>query len=103
MAREGPLDSARGRNSVAISALTGEGLDQLLRLVAERLEQEMVPVEVTLPWNAQDLLPEVRQRGRVLAEQFQEGGIALNARVPIDVAQRLRRAAGVEEPAKEEW
>jgi hypothetical protein len=62
-----------------------------------------VSVEVTLPWEAQDLLPEVHQRGRVLAEQFAERGIALHARVPIDVAQRLRRAAGEETSEAEEW
>ncbi len=102
MAREAPLGSVRGQ-AVAISSLTGEGLDELIRLVAERLEQELVPIEVTLPWSAQDMLPEVHQRGRVLAEEFQEAGIALNARVPIDIAQRLRRAAGIEESAKEQW
>jgi GTP-binding protein HflX len=94
---------ARQEHAAAISALTGEGLDELLRLVAERLEQELVSVEVTLPWEAQDLLPEVHQRGRVLAEQFAERGIALHARVPIDVAQRLRRAAGEETSEAEEW
>jgi GTP-binding protein HflX len=94
---------ARQEHAVAISALTGEGLDELLRLAAERLEQELVSVELTLPWAAQDLLPEVRQRGRVLAEQFAERGIALHARVPVDVAQRLRRAAGEETSAPEEW
>jgi GTP-binding protein HflX len=94
---------AREEHAAAISSLTGEGLDELLRLVAERLEQELVSVEVTLPWEAQDLLPEVHQRGRVLAEQFAERGIALHARVPIDVAQRLRRAAGEETSAPEEW
>jgi len=94
---------ARQEHAAAISSLTGEGLDELLRLVAERLEQELVSVEVTLPWEAQDLLPEVHQRGRVLAEQFAERGIALHARVPVDVAQRLRRAAGEETSAPEEW
>jgi GTP-binding protein HflX len=94
MAREaGPARGER-QQAVAISAVTGEGLDELLGLVAERLEQELMPVEVTLPWEAQDLLSEVHQRGRVLAEQFAERGIALQARVPVDVAQRLRRAAG---------
>jgi GTP-binding protein HflX len=94
MAREaGPARGER-QQAVAISAVTGEGLDELLGLVAERLEQELMPVEVTLPWEAQDLLSEVHQRGRVLAEQFAERGIALHARVPVDVAQRLRRAAG---------
>ncbi len=94
---------AREQHALAISAQTGERLDDLLRLIAERLDQELVPVEVTLPWNAQDLLPEVHQRGRVLAEQFEETGIALNARVPLDIARRLRHAAGVEEPEPEPW
>jgi GTP-binding protein HflX len=94
---------ARQEHAVAISARTGEGLAELLRLVAERLEQALVPVDLTLPWSAQDLLSEVHQRGRVLSEQFQEHGIALNARVPVDIAQRLQRAAGVEEPEAPEW
>ncbi len=94
---------ARQEHAVAISAQTGEALDEMLRLVTERLEQELVPVEVTLPWSAQDLLAEAHQRGRVLAEQFEENGVALNARVPLDVAQRLRRAAGIVEPSPEEW
>jgi len=93
VARQDSLGPGHGRRAVAISALTGEGLDELLRLMAERLEQELVPVDVTLPWEAQDLLPEVRQRGRVLAEEFAERGVALKARVPVDVAQRLERAA----------
>jgi len=88
---------------IAISALTREGLDAFLALVGERLEQLLVPVELTLPWNAQDLLPEVHTRGRVLSEDFVEDGVALAARVPQDVANRLRRAAGVEEPKTEDW
>ncbi len=93
----------REERAVAISARTGEGLDSLLRLIGERLEQHLVPVELTLPWTAQDLLSEVHQRGRVLSEDFQEGGVALTARVPADVAHRLRRAAGLEEPPAEQW
>jgi GTP-binding protein HflX len=86
---------AREGNAVAISAFTGEGLDGLLLLVRERLEQSLVSIELTVPWNAQDLLSEVHTRGRVLSEQFEQDGVALSARVPIDVAERLRRAAGV--------
>ena len=94
---------SRDEHAVAISALTGDGLDALLNLVGERLEQQLVPVELTLPWTAQDLLPEVHTRGRVLSEDFVESGVALTARVPEDVARRLRRAAGIEEPKTEEW
>lgn len=84
-------------HGVAISALTGEGLEKLLRLVGERLEQELVPVEMVLPWEAQHLLSEAHDRGRVLAEKFGENGVALTARVPEDVAARLRQAAEPQE------
>ena len=88
--------AAREEHAAVVSGLTGEGLEELLRLVGERLEQALVPVELVVPWTAQDLLSEVHERGRVLAEEFGEEGVALTARVPEDVAQRLRRASGVE-------
>ena len=88
---------AREAHGVAISARDGEGLEELLHLIGERLEQSLVPVELVVPWRAQGLVAEAHGRGRVLSEEFGEDGIALNARVPDDVARRLRRAAGVEE------
>ena len=88
---------AREAHGVAISARDGEGLEELLHLIGERLEQSLVPVELVVPWRAQGLVAEAHGRGRVLSEEFGVDGIALNARVPDDVARRLRRAAGVEE------
>ncbi len=86
----------REEHSVIMSAAEGEGLDDLRRLIGERLEQQLVPVDVLVPWEAQALLSEVRERGRVLAEEFETGGVALTARVPEDLARRLREAAGAE-------
>jgi len=83
---------ARERYAVAISCATGEGLEQLRHLVAERLEQALVPVELLVPWRAGDLLSEVHARGRVLSEETTPEGVLLSARVPEDVAQRLRNA-----------
>ena len=88
--------AAREEQGIVMSAATGEGADELLRLVGERLEQALVPVDVVLPWDAQSLLPEVHERGRVLSEEFNQDGVALMARVPHDLSQRLQRAAGVE-------
>ena len=88
---------AREAHGMAISARNGEGLEELLHLIGERLEQSLVPVELVVPWRAQGLVAEAHARGRVLSEEFGEDGIALNARVPDEVARRLRRAAGVEE------
>ena len=92
---------AREPYASAISALTAEGVDDLLRLVAERIEQHLVPVELLLPYRAQDLIAEAHIRGRVLEEDFREEGIAFTARVPEDMARRLRHAAGVEETPAE--
>lgn len=86
----------REEHATVISAATGEGLEDLLRLIGERLEQELVPVELVVPWTAQDLVSEVHTRGRVLAEDYRREGVALTARVPEDIAERLRRAAKAE-------
>ena len=92
---------AREPYATALSALTGEGVGELLRLVAERIEQSLVPVELLLPYRAQNLIAEAHTRGRVLEEDFREDGIAFTARVPEDMARRLRHAAGVEETPAE--
>ena len=55
-----------------------------------------------VPWKAQHLLSEAHDRGRILAEEFVEEGVALTARVPEDVAQRLRHAAGAGERGGDE-
>ncbi len=94
---------AREEHALAVSGTTGEGLRELLRLVGERLEQELIPVELIVPWSAQSLISEAHKRGRVLAEDFREEGVSLSARVPEDVAERLRRAAGIETPKRDEW
>ena len=85
----------RERHGVVISALTGEGLTEMLRLAGERLEQELVPVELVVPWRAQNLLAEAHARGRVLREEPVAEGVSLTARVPADLAGRLQRAAGM--------
>jgi GTP-binding protein HflX len=82
---------------VTISGLTGQGIDDLLRVVGDRLEHLLVPVEVVVPYGAQDLLAEAHARGRVISEESTQEGVALNARVPDDLAQRLRRAGGITE------
>ena len=99
VADRGQLDQRiqREKEAVAISAVTGEGLDDLLRLVGERLEHMLVAVELRVPYSAQDLLSEAHSRGRVFSAEFEQDGIAFSGRVPEDLAQRLRQAASVTE------
>jgi len=93
----------REDHAVGLSALTGEGLDDLLVLLRERLEFALVPVELLLPFGFEDLVSEAHVRGRVLSEEFTPEGIAFSARVPPDLAQRLLSAAGLSQPAPAEW
>ncbi len=83
---------ARERHAIAVSATTGEGLEEFLHLIAERLEQALVPVDLLVPWRAGDLVSEVHARGRVLSEETTSDGILLSARVPEDLAHRLEEA-----------
>ncbi len=67
---------------IPISALTGYGLEQLLRKVEEVLEADLVPVEVHLPFRRGDLVRLVHEQGMVEREEHTEHGTHLVAKVP---------------------
>jgi GTP-binding protein HflX len=75
--------------AVWVSARTGEGIDELRRLVAERLPHPDVDVEVLVPYDRGDLVARVHRDGEVLAETHDEGGTRLTARVDGGLAAAL--------------
>jgi GTP-binding protein HflX len=87
----------RDQYAVAVSALTGEGMEDLLRTVGERLEHLLVSVDLQVPFSAQDLLAEAHARGRVISQEYGPDAVSFSGRVPSDLAQRLRLAAGAAE------
>ena len=54
--------------SVAISALTGDGIEVLLRTVGERLRALTAVVELAVPYDRGDVLAAVHREGEVVAE-----------------------------------
>jgi len=78
---------------VAISARYGWGLDILLQRVEAFLDRENVPIEVTIPYNRQDLVNLLREHGRINAEEYVEEGIRLSGRLP---KRYLRQFEGLE-------
>ena len=76
-------------NTVAISALTGEGLQELLACIERALDEELVSVEVLLPYQRGDLLGLIHQRGVIEWETHEQNGTRLSARVPRELAARL--------------
>jgi GTP-binding protein HflX len=71
----------RTPGTVAISALTGEGVDDLLRAVADRLRAMTDVVELVVPYDRGDLLAAVHREGEVLTESHEEAGIRIRARL----------------------
>ncbi|MCD6351124.1 MAG: GTPase HflX [Armatimonadetes bacterium] len=75
--------------AVLLSALTGEGLDDLRRRVTEALTPELIFTTARLPYDRMDLLALVRRRGRVVAEEYREDHIFVEADVDAETMARL--------------
>jgi GTP-binding protein HflX len=82
-----------GFRSVAISARQNRGLDELLDMIARSLSTWREEVAVMLPAARGDLVAMARRDGEVLDEEYNDGIVALKARVSAPVAGRLRKAA----------
>jgi GTP-binding protein HflX len=80
--------AARNPAAVAVSAITGEGLDALLRLLDERISAEREVVDVTLPSSDGAAIAWLYRHGEVLARNDAEGSTRL--KVSLDPANRAR-------------
>ncbi|MEX0757177.1 MAG: GTPase HflX, partial [Acidimicrobiia bacterium] len=70
-----------------ISAVTGDGVDELLRTVAERLAEGSVVLRLHIPYTRSDLIATAHRVGEVLAEKHEDTGTVLEVRVQAaDVA-----------------
>jgi len=79
--------------AVVVSARTGEGLDRLLDVVAERLPRPDVDVDVVVPYTRGDLVSRVHSAGEVLVEEHTGEGTRLRARVGEHLAAELHGVA----------
>jgi GTPase len=82
--------------SVAVSARTGDGLDQLWREIEERLPRPEVEVKLVVPYSRGDLVARAHSTGEVVAFSHVEDGTLLQARVPAGLAAELHAAAGLD-------
>ena len=80
----------RHPGSVAISAATGEGIDQLLRVVGDRIRALTQVTELLIPFERGDVLAAVHREGQVLVEQPDEGGMRVRARLEPGSIGRLQ-------------
>ncbi len=78
---------------MAVSARTGEGIGQLVELLADRLPRPRVEVDLVVPYSRGDLVHRAHTDGEVLAEEHTAEGTRLHAHVGQALAAELRNAA----------
>jgi GTP-binding protein HflX len=76
---------------IAVSALTGEGLDSLALAIQRMTEHGLVRIELKVPYEHGGVEAEVRERGRVLSRTYADDGLGLVIEVPVAQAARFQR------------
>ncbi|HEX7350141.1 GTPase HflX [Brachybacterium sp.] len=77
-------------DSVVVSARTGDGIQELRELIAERLPRPAIEVDLVVPYSRGDLISRVHTTGEVLSEEHLMEGTRLHARVDDALAAELR-------------
>ena len=69
-------------NAVAISALTGEGIPDLLQSVSDNLFENYSPLTVRLPYEEGGLIALFHEQGQVERIEHVRGGVMLQGKIP---------------------
>jgi GTP-binding protein HflX len=80
----------RHAGSVAISAVTGDGIDRFLNVLSDRLRALDVVVELVVPYARGDVLAAVHREGEVIVEAPEDDSVRLRARLDEAGASRFR-------------
>ncbi|MFF3177777.1 GTPase HflX [Streptomyces sp. NPDC057900] len=75
--------------AIAVSARTGEGIEDLLSRITEELPHPDIEVEVLVPYTEGQLVARVHDSGEVLEESHEENGTRLKANVDAPLAADL--------------
>ena len=86
----------REPDALVVSAHSGEGIEELLQRLDERLPRPEIEVDVIVPYDRGDLVAAAHAEGEVLSLEHLAEGTRLRARVKADLAARL--GVGVDVP-----
>jgi GTP-binding protein HflX len=79
---------AKQEHASAISAVTGEGMDEFVRVISDRLRESDRLVRLRIPWARGDVLAAVHREGEVVEQEAGDDAAVL--RVVLDAAGRAR-------------
>ncbi len=74
---------------VAVSAQRGWGLDILRARIEAMLAQQMVPLQVCIPYNRNDLVALWHERGVIEQEEYLGEGTSIQGRLPVALIEQF--------------
>ena len=86
-------ESVPTNDSVAVSATTGMGVEDLKLAITRKLSETRTEISVLLPLDAGALVSRIYANGQVTDCQYREDGIQISAAVTLEDASRLRASA----------
>ena len=91
LADEGTILALRGSHpgAVVVSARTGEGIEELRAVLAERLPRPEVAVTALVPYGRGDLVDRIHKTGQIDSLEHTGEGTLVSARVRPDLADEL--------------
>ena len=69
-------------NTHAISAITGQGISELIRAIANELYENYLPIKVHLPYQEGHLISLFHEHGHVLKMMHGKGGVLMEGMIP---------------------
>lgn len=82
IARGESLRDFRADHTLKISARTGEGLEELKKILGDLVSEDQIYIERIFPYQEAGKIQLIREQGQLLSEEYTEQGIAVKARVP---------------------
>jgi GTP-binding protein HflX len=76
-------------NSIGVSARTGEGIDELLQVIAALLPEPNVEIAALIPYDRGDLVSRLHLNSRIMVLDYREGGTFVRAMVKPEMAAEL--------------
>jgi GTP-binding protein HflX len=77
------------KNVVAVSALTGQGIDELVALIEKQLPKLQFDIKVLIPYEHGDLLGRIYKEGHVDHREDTNDGVLVVGQVPEALAKQL--------------
>jgi GTPase len=78
------------QGAVAVSALRNEGLEVMMRRLADRMRAITQVTELMVPYDRGDILASIHREGEVVMSELEDGGMRIRARLSGASEGRLR-------------